>query len=77
MQGAVGFQEAQDAAGFTAEHFLDQLAIGKLFVADDVDRADFRLRTFADLEDQVDAVLRELDDLGLDDGGKAAFALFA
>ena len=45
-----------------------------LLVADDVDLADLGLRPLIDLEDDVDPVLVELDDLGLDLGGEAALA---
>jgi hypothetical protein len=51
-----------------------KLAVGEFVVADDVDLADLRLRPLGDLEDDVDAVLLELDDLRLDPGGEAALA---
>src|SRR5689334_14883129 len=41
-------------------------------VADEIDARDARHRAFIDLEDEVDAVLIERYDLGIDAGGKAA-----
>ena len=41
-------------------------------VAKNVDRADLGQIAFVDLEHHVDAVLVELDDLGVDAGGKTA-----
>src|SRR3546814_2595132 len=49
-------------------------SVGKSLVAEDVDLADFGTRTLIDLEDEVDAVLVEFDDLGLDGGRKPALA---
>ena len=46
-----------------------------MLVADDVDGADLGGRALDDFEHQVDAVLVELDDLGLDRGGEAPAAL--
>ena len=43
-------------------------------VAEDVDRADLGEVAFVDFEHDVDAVLVELDDLGLDARGEAALA---
>ena len=45
-----------------------------MLVADDVDRADLGEVALVDLEHDVDAVLVELDDLGLDARGEAALA---
>src|SRR3546814_5131784 len=49
--------------------------VAELLVADDVDLADLRLRSFGDFEDDVDAVLVERDHLGLDGRGEAALPL--
>ena len=46
----------------------------KCVVAEDVDRADLGEVALVDLEHDIDAVLVELDDLGLDAGGEAALA---
>ena len=51
-----------------------QRAVAELLVADEADAADTGNRAFVDLEHQVDPVLVELDDLGLDLGGIAAVA---
>src|SRR3546814_6966833 len=51
---------------------LFQAGIAEPPVADEADAADTGERTFIDLEDQVDAVLLELDNLRLDRCGKAA-----
>ena len=71
----VRLEQPEHAAGFLGVHFLLQATVGKLVVADDVDRADLGLVALGDLEHQVDAVLVELDDLGFDRGGEAALAL--
>src|SRR3546814_15208182 len=49
--------------------------VAELVVADYVDLADRRLRSFGDFEDDVDAVLVERDHLGLDGRGEAALPL--
>ena len=67
----VGLEEAEQAAGLARVHFLAQPLVVERLVADDVDPADLRLVAFVDLEDQVDAVLVELDDLGLDPGARS------
>ena len=70
--GVIRLKEAEDAAGLAREHLLAQAAVLKFLVADDVDRPDLREVALVDLEDDIDAVLVELDDLGLDAGGEAA-----
>ena len=45
-----------------------------MVVAEDVDRADLREVALVNFEHDIDAVLVELDDLGLDAGGEAALA---
>ena len=62
-------------AGLLRQHLALELAVGELLVADDVDRADLRLRPFGDLEHDIDAVLAELHHLRLDGRGEAALAL--
>ena len=64
--GVVRLQEAEQAAGLARVHLLAQAAVAEMLVADDVDRADLGEVALVDLEHDVDAVLVELDDLGLD-----------
>ena len=75
--GIVGRVRRQDIAeaGLLRRHFAAQFAVAELFVADDVDLADLRLRPFVDLEHHIDAVLVELDHLGIDGRGEAALPL--
>src|SRR6185312_5360936 len=51
-----------------------QLAGAEMGVADEIDAAHFGDGPFVDLEHQIDAVLRQADDLGIDRGGEAAAA---
>jgi len=44
----------------------DERTVAELVIADDVDAADPGFRSFVDLEDDVDAILVELDDLRFD-----------
>ena len=72
--GVVRLEEAEDSAGLARVHLLAQAFVVKLLVADDVDRPDLGQVAFVDFEHDVDAVLVELDDLGLDARGEAALA---
>jgi hypothetical protein len=72
--GVVRLQEAEQTARLARVHLLAKPGIVESFVADDVDLADLRLGAFIDFEDQVDAVLVELDDLRLDARGESALA---
>ncbi len=75
--GIVACARAENAGQprLLGDHFAAQLAVGKLLVADDVDLADLRFRPFIDFEDDIDAVLIELNQLGLDRCSKATLAL--
>ena len=53
------------------DRFLQRSAT-ELIIADEVDAPNFRARALIDLEDQVDAILIELDDLGIDRRAEAA-----
>src|SRR6185503_12852893 len=72
----VGVARAEDVVPdmLARRHFADQPAVAEMLVADDVDAAHARPRPFVDLEDDVDAILVELDDLRLDAGAVAALA---
>ena len=71
----VGLEETEQPARLLGVHFLLQAIVGKSVVADHVDGTDLRLVAFVDFEHQVDAVLVELDNLGIDGRGEAALAL--
>ncbi len=73
VAGAGG--EQAEEARLLGHHFAAQLAIAELFVADDVDLADFGLWPFADFEHDIDAVLFEHHHFRFDRSGKAALAL--
>ena len=60
--------------GFLGLDYFLQGPATELLVADKVDPSHLRARPFVDLKHQIDAVLVELDDLGLDGGGEAAVA---
>src|SRR3546814_14811252 len=60
---SVGTQEPVPG-GFLGLDFLFQAGIAEPPVTDEADAADTGERTFIDLEDQVDAVLLELDKIG-------------
>ena len=63
--GVVGTEEAEEV-GFTGLDHVPQ-AVGRIgLVADELDRLHAGLYAFGDLEDQIDAIVRLLDDLGLD-----------
>ena len=62
-------------ARLLGRHFATQLAIGKLLVAENVDLPNLRFRSFVDVENDIDAVLVELDDLGFDGCGEPALTL--
>jgi hypothetical protein len=74
--GIVGVRRGEDVppARLARRHLRDEVAVAELFVADDVDLAHARFGAFVDLEDDIDAVLVELDDLRLDPGGVAALS---
>ena len=72
--GVVRLQEAEDAARLPRVHLLAQPPVREMRVAEDVDRADLGEVAFVDLEHDIDAVLVELDDLGLDARREAALA---
>ena len=72
--GVVRLQEAEHAAGLPRVHFLAQPAVGEMRVAEDVDRPDLGEIALVDFEDDIDAVLVELDDLGFDSRRKPALA---
>ena len=67
----VGRQEAIPAAFLGRDHAA-QLAFAESLVADEIDAADAGKLALVDLEDEIDAVLRKLDDLGLDRRPKPA-----
>ena len=72
--GVAGAEEAVEPR-LLGDHLAAQLAVGKGFVADDVDLLDLGLGPFVDLEHNIDAVLVELHHFRLDAGGKATLAL--
>ena len=72
--GVVRLQEAEEAAGLARVHLLAQALVGEMRVAEDVDRADLGEIALIDFEDNIDAVLVELDDLGIDARGETALA---
>src|SRR5262249_28798403 len=59
---------------FAGRDLVAQRAVGERLVADEDDSVDARGRAFVDLEDEVDAILRELHGLRLDLRGEAAGA---
>ena len=61
--------------GLLRHHFAAQLAIGELFVADNVDLLNLRLGPFGNLENNVYAVLVELNQFRLNDRRKAPLTL--
>ncbi len=70
----VGAQEAEQPR-FLGNHFATQIAVRKSLIADDVDLLDLGLGTFVDLENDIDAVLRQLDHLRLDCRRETALSL--
>ena len=62
----VRLEEAKRPTGLTRVHLLAEASVAEFFVADDVDRANLGEVAFVNLEDNVDAVLVELDDLRVD-----------
>ncbi len=73
--GVVGLEESKEAAGLARVHFLAEAIIVKGGVTDDVDLPNLGDRPFVDFENQVDPVLIELDDLGLDAGREPTLPL--
>ena len=71
--GVVGAEEPVPSALLGLDHPA-QRAVAELLVADEGDAADPGHRALVDLEHEVDPVLVELDDLGLDLGRVAAVA---
>ena len=69
---SLDLRKPSSAAGLARVHLLAQAVVVELLVADDVDAADLGKVAFVDLEHDVDAVLVELDDLGLDARREAA-----
>jgi hypothetical protein len=69
----IAAEEAGEAR-LLGQHLAAQLAVGEFLVADDVDLPDLRLGALLDLEDDIDSVLLELHDLGIDGSGEAALA---
>src|SRR5262249_54058418 len=68
-----GLQECQKSGCRGLDHVLEAVArIGT--VADEIDGLDAGLAAFRDLEDEIDAVVRKVDDLGLDADVEAAAA---
>ena len=59
---------------FARHQLAAQATIGIAFIADEVDTANAGDRSFGNLEDQIDPVLRLLDDLGRHGRGKATGA---
>src|SRR3546814_19447860 len=57
-------------ARLLGQHDLAQIRIREMPVADEVDAADTGNRALVDLEDEIDPVLIELNDLGLDGRGE-------
>ncbi len=70
--GVVRLQEAEDSASLARVHFLAQPSVGEMRIAEDVDRADLGEVALVDLEHHVDAVLVELNDLGIDARGESS-----
>ena len=68
----VGALEEVEQPGLGGGDDVAQLRVGERPVADEVDGLDLGRVALVDLEHEVHAVAVELDDLGLDDGGKAA-----
>ena len=60
----VGLEELVPAA-FLGDDHVAQVVGRELLVAQEVDAEDAALGPFVDLEDQVDAALRQVDDLGV------------
>ena len=56
------------------DHFTAQLTIRKLVIADDVDLANFRFRSFVNFKDDIDAVLVKLNQFRFNRSGKTALA---
>ena len=67
--------EHTEEARLLGDHLVPQVAIGEFLVPDDVDLAHLGFAAFADLENDIDAILLKLDHLGFDLGGIAALAL--
>ena len=58
----VAQQERQERRALGRDH-VRQAAVAEGVVADEIDRGDLGAAAFVDLEDDVDAVLAEIDDL--------------
>ena len=71
---AVARAEEAVKARLLGRHLTAQVAIRKFLVAENVDLANLRLRAFVDFEDDIDAVLIQLDHFRLNGRGKAALA---
>ena len=69
----VGLQEGQQA-GLRGLDDVLQAEVRIVTVADELDSLDAGLRTFGDFEHQVDAIVRQFDDLRLDADVEAAAA---
>ncbi len=72
--GIVRLEEAEQTARLPGVHFLLEALVAEIVVAEDVDRPDLGKLAFVDFEHDIDAVLVELHDLGLDAGGKPTLA---
>jgi hypothetical protein len=70
--GIVGVRVRQEAvpAALLGVDDPAQRRVAELLVTDEIDAAHAGRRALVDLEDQIDAVLRQLDDLGLDRRGE-------
>ena len=67
---AVALEEVEPAR-LARRDDVAELAVGERAVTDEVDALDLRLPAFVDLEHEVDAVLRQLDDLRFDARGES------
>src|SRR5205814_10243368 len=74
--GVVAVVRRQEAVpgAFAGADLAAERAVAEMLVADEADALHARHVAFVDLEDEVDAALLELDDLGLDRGVVAAAA---
>ena len=68
-------RQDRQQARLLGRHFVLQVAVAELLVAEDADLANLRLRSFVDFEHDIDAVLVERHHLGLDGRSEAALTL--